>query len=1108
MNERYRRRQNGGWQGKSGGQRSSGRRLGRVAGVSRRRFVALVGSAAAALGARLYPGAQQSVFAGPFALEEFERLVPADKKLQPEWVASLFARGEPETYSGDALWHIGMPVGGLCCGTVYLSGDGRLWHWDIFNRNQCGVSPGPAAYQGRQLNAIGGAAYVAPLDSRQPQPVEQGFTLRFGTSGGEQARSLDARGFRNVTFTGEYPIGVVRYEDPDVPVAVRLEAFSPFAPLETDESSLPVTVMSFELRNTGSDPLELALEGRLENAAGPDLRGAAGRRRNTLATIPGATLMAMTIEEAAPAGAREDILVEDWSKDGYEGWQVEGDAFGAGPVARKDVPGYQGDLGGDTARVVNSHATAPGDSIGAKDDRTGKLTSRPLRLQRKYLGMWIGGGGHEGRTCVNVVVDGRVVRSATGKNNNRMEPVYLDVSDWAGREAILEIVDAQQGAWGNIGVGRIVQTDTPKGEKFDERPGYGSMCLALLGPKADVVAGEGDVPLAERLVGTLGRRLRLAPGETATVDFLVAWHFPNVGIVARSKRHYAARWADAAAVARWVAEHFGRLAGRTRRWRDTWYDSTLPYWLLNRTMANTANLATTTCHRFADGRFWAWEGVGCCPGTCAHVWHYVQAVGRLFPELERILRERVDFGLAQHGDGAIGFRGEFGMGAAIDAQAGAILRTWREHQMSPDDAFLRRVWPGVEKAVDWLIAQDGDADGLIAGRQHNTLDADWFGPVAWLSGMYLAALRAVEEMALELGQAARARQCRDLFERGRRNLVEQLFEGDYFINRPDPGHPEAINSGTGCHIDQVLGQAWAWQVGLGRVLPEKETRSALRSLWRFNFTPDVGPYRAANRPGRWYAVAGEAGLLMCTFPRADWDYAKAAGKGPNWAAGYFNECMSGFEHQVAAHMVWEGMVLEGLAVTRAIHDRYHPARRNPYNEVECSDHYARAMASYGMFLAACGFEYHGPRGHIGFDPRLSPDNFRAAFTAAEGWGTFSQQALRDGSRAGAHEEAAGGGLRGVESGARGAATIASAGVPGGAPAGQWRANIEVRHGRLRLRSIRLVPGGTAPVATVRATLDGRPIGATHETRDGRILITFTDEIIIPCGGRLEISVAP
>ena len=137
--------------------------------------------------------------------------------------------------------------------------------------------------------------------------------------------------------------------------------------------------------------------------------------------------------------------------------------------------------------------------------------------------------------------------------------------------------------------------------------------------------------------------------------------------------------------------------------------------------------------------------------------------------------------------------------------------------------------------------------------------------------------------------------------------------------------------------------------------------------------------------GRMAAMAGEAGLIMCTWPQ---------GEAARMQVGfdfYFNECMNGFEYQAAGHMIWEGMVQEGLAVTRAIHDRYHPSRRNPWNEVECGDHYARSMASYGVYLAACGYEYHGPKRYLAFAPRLSPENFRAAFTTTDGWGTFSQK---------------------------------------------------------------------------------------------------------------------
>ena len=57
----------------------------------------------------------------------------AEKNLSPQWVKSLTERGSPTVYTGKALQYIGMPVGGLCAGELYLGGDGRLWKWDIFN---------------------------------------------------------------------------------------------------------------------------------------------------------------------------------------------------------------------------------------------------------------------------------------------------------------------------------------------------------------------------------------------------------------------------------------------------------------------------------------------------------------------------------------------------------------------------------------------------------------------------------------------------------------------------------------------------------------------------------------------------------------------------------------------------------------------------------------------------------------------------------------------------------------------------------------------------------------------------------------------------------------
>jgi len=132
-----------------------------------------------------------------------------------------------------------------------------------------------------------------------------------------------------------------------------------------------------------------------------------------------------------------------------------------------------------------------------------------------------------------------------------------------------------------------------------------------------------------------------------------------------------------------------------------------------------------------------------------------------------------------------------------------------------------------------------------------------------------------------------------------------------------------------------------------------------------------------------------------------------------------------------------------------MHDRYHGSKRNPWNEVEWGSHYSRSMASYGVFTAACGFEYHGPKRYIAFSPRITPENFKAAFTSAEGWGTFAQQ--RSGNK-------------------------------------QIDA-IDVKYGQLRVRTLAFdLPVG-AKTTAVRVTASGKEIETAFEQRENRIVIT-------------------
>jgi non-lysosomal glucosylceramidase len=618
---------------------------------------------------------------------------------------------------------------------------------------------------------------------------------------------------------------------------------------------------------------------------------------------------------------------------------------------------------------------------------------------------------------------------------------------------------------------------------------FGNMCVASMDKDAVLVADistpvNGPALVIRGLVkASNGSPIsgvsvvhQLPPGDEVNSDFIISWYTPNVSFSNRggeptvqnaSKHYYTTHFDDATAVAGYIAGNYELLKRQTFLWKETWYDSSLPWWFLERTFNNISAIATTSTHRFRDGRYYAWEGVGCCHGNCTHVYQYAHAVSRIFPELERDTRERVDLGPGVGYDEATGMihiRGEK-TGPSIDGQAGTILRIYREHQMSPDDQFLQKNWPKIKKAVVFVMEQDKNHDGMEDTPMENTLDALWHGEISWIVGLCIAGVRAGQAMAEEMNDAEFAGQCRQYVETGSRNMEAELFNGEYFIHRPDPATgKKEIGSFNTCHIDQVYGQSWAWQVGLGRILTKEKTMSALHALWKYNYMPDVAAYVKAHPGGRFYALAGDGGMIMNTNPSND---ENPYGNAKAWQVGYFSECMSGFEHQVAAHMMAEGMVEESLVLTRSIHDRYHAYKRNPFNEIECSDHYGRAMASYGTFISACGFTYHGPKGHIGFAPRIKPDNFKAPFTVAEGWGTYRQR-------------------RHVHS---------------------FEGELRLKYGRLTVKQFTAELAAGAKAAGVRVTLNDKVVACGFTQTSVRCAIVFNEPVILTADSVLVLAIS-
>lgn len=157
----------------------------------------------------------------------------------------------------------------------------------------------------------------------------------------------------------------------------------------------------------------------------------------------------------AARSAQPDILIADFEGETYGPWKATGEAFGPGPAAGT-LPGQMAVSGFEGKRLVNSFYKG--------DGTTGRLTSPPLKIERRYINFLIGGGMHPSKTCINLLVNGKVVRTATGPNDRPGGTEALDWESWdvgelIGKQATIEIVDEATGGWGHINVDQIVQSD-------------------------------------------------------------------------------------------------------------------------------------------------------------------------------------------------------------------------------------------------------------------------------------------------------------------------------------------------------------------------------------------------------------------------------------------------------------------------------------------------------------------------------------------------------------------------------------------------------------------------------------------------------------------------
>lgn len=599
-------------------------------------------------------------------------------------------------------------------------------------------------------------------------------------------------------------------------------------------------------------------------------------------------------------------------------------------------------------------------------------------------------------------------------------------------------------ALGVIGHEPVVKTMWYRGRGFDS---LSVLWRELSAGQFEPDNGRRPSGLTGRNGGSILLEGRLKPGERVTYPVVIAWHFPNVEYSvgreaggssksihaytehgpekccqagtaeAQAEWHpyYTNIWADAREVLRYVKREYASLRSRTQAFHAALFASTLPEEVLEAVSVNLAIIKSPTVLREENGRLWGWEGCwtdrGCCHGTCTHVWNYALAIPYLFPQLERTLREQ-ELVSSMDEQGHVSFRAALpagptnqGFHAAADGQLGGILKVYRDWQISGDREWLEAMYPRVVRSMAYCMQTwDPRRRGVLEEPHHNTYDIEFWGPDGLCMGFYLTGLTAMAAMAREIGRPGEAAGYEDLMTRGRRFMDEELFNGEYYeqkvmaegldasikdqyeaVSGRDPLESRRLASegpkyqyGCGCLSDSLLGIWLADLYGLPCPLNRSQVRRNLKAIFEYNFKASLWDHANTQRPG--YAMGDEPGLLLCTWPR---------GRKPTLPFVYSDEVWTGIEYQVASHMIAEGLVEDGLRIVRGACIRYNGHTRNPWNEYECGNYYARAMSSYGLLAAVSGFRYFAPERRLRFGPMIHRDPFKVFFCTASGYGVIS-----------------------------------------------------------------------------------------------------------------------
>ena len=676
-----------------------------------------------------------------------------------------------------------------------------------------------------------------------------------------------------IDFDGRFPLCELNYADSALSCRVSLRAASPFVPHDSDISSTPGFYLEFTVENPTDEEIEISLAGSLE----PNFANKKEGNRNTLHSIG----------------------------DGY-GVHIE-------PAKKSDSA-----CCGDVCLSVSG------------DGEKSYITADHFRFMREYIAGYSFGVSQES-FLFKFRETGELPNSKAGKKPGLIPLNFLLLSD----ERLAVLCDELlQYPFGASLLERIRHCKPDFLSTREEKIGFLKFCLRQ---RLRMGKEFGSCALCSKVT--------LLPAEKKTVRFVLSWYFPNLCLSGRKKQghYYENLYKSSLDANKFLVDNRDSVFTGAVEFAELLYSTNLPSFYPDSWSSNLSQLIKSS-HYLKNGRFGLWEGLGFCGfHTTDITYHASFGLINLFPDLQKKqMKMGADF---QREDGRVHHLFQPGMEKVdngfdrVDMNMQFVLMVLRDYLFTGDREYLLSLWDNVRKAMDSIEKIDTDGDGLPDYEtKRNTYDAwNFSGVPAYISILWLAALKAAVIIADRTGEDACRERWSSLLERGRRALDEKLWNGEYYNLWVDGKETD-----ESLMTDQLDGEWFLRMLGLDGNISDDRTRNITEVIFRNNFDR-------------------EQGLVNATVP-----------ENRKTTIHTYKNCQTsavwtGIGYAFSALALSVGNRQAADTVISSIHDNQ-LRLGHFWDHWECGHHYTRPMSSWSTLLAASGMAVDYENKKLTFKP--------------------------------------------------------------------------------------------------------------------------------------------